>query len=178
MKTAEEIIYKPIRCEERLPKDYATIHIVLVDGRIPMMAQFRPDKEWWTLGMSNAKRLDKGVTHWLEVQASLSQQPLSGDRISAKKFLKLHRVYEDDTIYNSVDEMVGTLTQLMEEYASLTPNKEKTAEVYVTYDKSDGEVFCAFISKEQCEKEAKECGCGMQTIRLVAPQEQKGTSHE
>lgn len=41
------------------------------------------------------------------------------------------------------------------------------SEVYATYDITDGEVFCAFVSKKQCEKEADECGCGMQTIRLV-----------
>ena len=40
-------------------------------------------------------------------------------------------------------------------------------EIYVTYDEGDGEVFCAFIDKEQCKREAKECGCGMQTVRLV-----------
>ncbi len=44
---------------------------------------------------------------------------------------------------------------------------ELPKEIYITYDESDGEVFCAFVSKEQCEAEAKECGCGMQTVRLV-----------
>jgi hypothetical protein len=31
-------------------------------------------------------------------------------------------------------------------------------EIYVTYDRSDGEIFCAFIDKEQCKREAEECG--------------------
>jgi len=40
-------------------------------------------------------------------------------------------------------------------------------EIYLTYDEMDGQVFCAFFDKEQCEREAEECGCGMQTVRLV-----------
>jgi hypothetical protein len=43
-------------------------------------------------------------------------------------------------------------------------------EIYVTYDRSDGEIFCAFIDKEQCKREAEESGCGMQTVRLVGKQ--------
>jgi len=39
--------------------------------------------------------------------------------MNAIEFLKTYRIYEDDTIYNSVDEIVGTISQLMEEYASL-----------------------------------------------------------
>jgi len=42
------------------------------------------------------------------------------------------------------------------------------AEIYVTYDTHDGEVLCAFVDKEQCKREAEECGCGMQTVRLVS----------
>jgi len=44
------------------------------------------------------------------------------------------------------------------------------SEIYVTYDKSDGEIFCAFTDKEQCKLEAEESGCGMQTVRLVIKQ--------
>ena len=39
--------------------------------------------------------------------------------MKALEFLKQNRVYEDETIYNSVGEIVGTLSQLMEEYAAL-----------------------------------------------------------
>lgn len=39
--------------------------------------------------------------------------------MEAIEFLKQHRVYEDETIYNSVGEMVGSLSQLMEEFAAL-----------------------------------------------------------
>ena len=45
---------------------------VLLDGRIPMMAQIRPSQngaEWWTLGMANATRIEdkkKCVAHWLK----------------------------------------------------------------------------------------------------------------
>jgi hypothetical protein len=40
--------------------------------------------------------------------------------MKAIEFLKTHRIYEDDVIYNSVGEMSGTITQLMEEYALLS----------------------------------------------------------
>lgn len=43
-------------------------------------------------------------------------------------------------------------------------------EIYLTYDISDGEVFCAFVDKEQCKREAEESGCGMRTVRLVGKQ--------
>ena len=39
-------------------------------------------------------------------------------------------------------------------------------EIYITYDKSDGEILCAFVDKEECEREAEESGCGMQTVIL------------
>lgn len=69
-----EIFYKAIDVNERLPKEYATIHVILLDGRLPMMAQWRPSEnggEWWSLGMSQATKIEekkKCVTHWLERQ--------------------------------------------------------------------------------------------------------------
>ena len=42
------------------------------------------------------------------------------------------------------------------------------SEIYVTYDKNDGEIFCSFVDKEKCKREAEESGCGMQTVRLVS----------
>jgi hypothetical protein len=65
-------IFVPVCVDLRLPKSFATIHIVLLDGRLPMITQWRPSTnggEWWTLGMANATRMDekkKCVTHWLE----------------------------------------------------------------------------------------------------------------
>lgn len=61
-------IYLPIPVEDRLPAN-AWIGCVLIDGRLPMMAQLRPDvvgHKWFTLGMAQAKEIPKGVTHWLE----------------------------------------------------------------------------------------------------------------
>ena len=46
-------------------------------------------------------------------------------------------------------------------------SKSLPDEIYATYDKRDGEVFCAFTSKDRCKIEQEESGCGMQTIRLV-----------
>ena len=39
--------------------------------------------------------------------------------------------------------------------------------VYVAYDQIDGEVFCAYIDKDQCERDAKDSGCGVQTVMVV-----------
>lgn len=41
------------------------------------------------------------------------------------------------------------------------------SEIYLTYDETDGEVFCAFTNKKQCNNEATDGGCGMQIVRLV-----------
>ncbi|AGO48379.1 hypothetical protein Phi10:1_gp038 [Cellulophaga phage phi10:1] len=46
-------------------------------------------------------------------------------------------------------------------------SKSLPDEIYATYDKKDGEIFCAFTSKDRCEIEKEESGCGMQTVRLV-----------
>ena len=43
-------------------------------------------------------------------------------------------------------------------------------EIYITYDSSDGEVFCAFTDKERCETEANESGCSMKAINLYTNQ--------
>ena len=69
------LYFKAVPVEERLPA-YAMIMPVLLDGRIPMMAQLRPSElpgfekgDWFTLGMANATRIEekkKCVTHWLE----------------------------------------------------------------------------------------------------------------
>ena len=39
-------------------------------------------------------------------------------------------------------------------------------EVYVLTD-SDGDAICAFTDKEQAIKEARDCGCDVQEVRLV-----------
>lgn len=64
-------VYVAIKVEDDLPP-FPQIVPVLLDGRIPMMAQIRPSEngpEWWTLGMANATRIEekkKCVTHWLK----------------------------------------------------------------------------------------------------------------
>jgi hypothetical protein len=65
----QEIYYRAVPVEEDLPP-VPQIVTVLIDGRIEMQAQIRPtdkpgQKEWWSLGMANAKPLTK-VTHWLQ----------------------------------------------------------------------------------------------------------------
>lgn len=60
--------------------EYGSIHCILIDGRIQMIAQWRPCDgseagngvgQWWTLGMSQATHIEskkKCVTHFLSRQ--------------------------------------------------------------------------------------------------------------
>ena len=43
---------------------------------------------------------------------------------------------------------------------------QKINEVSLTHD-NDGDIFCAFVDKLHCIKEAKESGCSMKTVRLI-----------
>lgn len=73
----KEIIFKAIKCSERLPL-YGTICVILLGGRIEQMGQLRPSSlpgfekgDWFTLGMADGKRWEQNkpcVTHWLECQ--------------------------------------------------------------------------------------------------------------
>ena len=69
----EQRVFIPVSAEDELPP-FPQIVIVLIDGRIPMMAQIRPSEnghEWWTLGMNQAHKIEankKCVTHWLKDQ--------------------------------------------------------------------------------------------------------------
>lgn len=66
--TGTEIYYRAVPVEEGLP-DYAQIVPVLIDGRLPMMAQLMPDilkdRQTWQ-ELSSRKEITKGVTHWLK----------------------------------------------------------------------------------------------------------------
>jgi hypothetical protein len=66
--------YKCVSVDEIKHQEYATIFIVLIGGKIPMMAQWRPCEgsergngigKWFSMGMSEAKEIPKGVTHFL-----------------------------------------------------------------------------------------------------------------
>ncbi len=70
---SKKILYEAIPVETGEFPPMAQIVVVLLDGRLPMMSQVRPSEngrpEWWTLGMSNASRIEekkKCVTHWLK----------------------------------------------------------------------------------------------------------------
>lgn len=67
----KEIIFKAVPVTERQP-NYFEIHMVLLDGRLPMMAQYNP-QGWCYLSGIPAKAPPKliegkGVSHWLERQ--------------------------------------------------------------------------------------------------------------
>jgi bisphosphoglycerate-independent phosphoglycerate mutase (AlkP superfamily) len=68
--------------------------------------------------------------------------------MNAIEFLKTHRVYEDDVIYNSVGEMIGTISQLMEEYSALRQATvvEQSEKFYCASDKDSRHERC----EEQC----------------------------
>jgi hypothetical protein len=65
----QEIIFKAIPTAERQPKDLGAIHIVLLDGILPMMAQYTP-QGWCHIEIPATKGPKviggKGVSHWLE----------------------------------------------------------------------------------------------------------------
>jgi hypothetical protein len=69
---AKEIIYKAIPTSERQPEGFSTIHIVLIDGRLPIMAQYNPQGWCYLSGIPATKEPQviggKGVSHWLERQ--------------------------------------------------------------------------------------------------------------
>jgi len=61
-----EIIFRAVPIDERSPEPLS-VHHVLIDSRLPMVAIYRNHiDKWWSLGFSEAKPLDKGLTHWLE----------------------------------------------------------------------------------------------------------------
>lgn len=68
----KEITFKAIPVEDRQPKDFASIHFVLLDGRLPMMAQYNPQGWCYLSGIpaTEPPKLigGKGVSHWLERQ--------------------------------------------------------------------------------------------------------------
>lgn len=55
----------------------------------------------------------------------------------AIEYLKLSLINEDETIYNSLDEMVGTISQLMEDYAELIKKMDKPKRKNKTFTKKD-----------------------------------------
>ncbi len=67
-----EIVFKAIPVTERQPSEFFSIHFVLLNGRLPMMAQYNP-QGWCYLQEIPAQEPPKliggkGVTHWLERQ--------------------------------------------------------------------------------------------------------------
>jgi|SRR6185295_4271626 len=121
-------VFVAVDVNERLP-DFATIHFILVGGRIPMMAQYRPkvnesldwsnkkaienqvlEGEWWTLGMSQATRIEehkKCVTHWLEEQSHQQTHTFSeSDMIGfAEWIVKENYIHAGD--YENPNEVCG-----------------------------------------------------------------------
>jgi hypothetical protein len=89
--------YRTVDVKERNP-DFATIHWCLIDGRLPIMAQYNP--QWWcwldTIPATREPQVigGKGVSHWLE-----EYTPLSGYNV---KEVKRSELRIGDRFYNSV----------------------------------------------------------------------------
>jgi len=58
--------------------------------------------------------------------------------MTAKDFLREHRIYEDEVIYNTVDEAVGRLSDLMEAYAKEKPLSPVVVAPYEIKNYPDG----------------------------------------
>lgn len=68
----DKITFKAIPVKDRQPEQFYSIHFVLLDGRLPMMAQYNP-QGWCYLQSIPAREAPKviggkGVSHWLERQ--------------------------------------------------------------------------------------------------------------
>lgn len=67
----KEITFKAIPTTERQPELYS-IHFVLIDGRLPLMAQYNPQGWCYLSGIPATEPPKviggKGVSHWLERQ--------------------------------------------------------------------------------------------------------------
>lgn len=68
----KEIIFKAVPVNERPPKEFGQIHVVLIDGRLAMMAQYNP-QGWCYLSEVPATKKPQliggnWVSHWLERQ--------------------------------------------------------------------------------------------------------------
>lgn len=71
--------------------------------------------------------------------------------------------YTDKVEYITREQLYNCMKQAQNLVKNIA---HKSSEIYVTYDESDGEVFCAFDDKERAEFEKNECGCGLQIIIL------------
>ena len=82
-------------------------------------------------------------------------------------------VWEEVESYHQIEGMgdngrlMKAIYDAMEIYSAKDGWVSGELEIHLTYDKRDGEVFCAFVDKERCEREANESGCGMQSTRLI-----------
>lgn len=60
----------------------------------------------------------------------------------------------------------GNIFKAMVEYTEVSNNKilknTKQDKVYITYDKDDGNIYCAYLEEEICNN-----GCGMMVLRLI-----------
>lgn len=68
----ENITFNAVHVKDRQPEQFYSIHFVLIDGRLPLMAQYNP-QGWCYLSGIPAKEPPKliegkGVSHWLERQ--------------------------------------------------------------------------------------------------------------
>jgi len=81
-------------------------------------------------------------------------------------------VIDEDTL--ELTEFGDLIGSAMEEYAEqkcnllreILLNPTKQDKVYVTYDKNDGDIYCAYLDEQKCRKDALDFGCGVKTLNL------------
>ena len=111
-------VYVAIKVEDDLPP-LPQIVTVLIDGRIPMMAQIRPSEngpEWWTLGMATATKIEekkKCVTHWLKPVENvfvLTEQEYMDNYRLKEPLLKCVDLLRDIDLYGDISMPKKTLS--------------------------------------------------------------------
>ena len=68
---------------------------------------------------------------------------------------------------NEAERLMERLDKALEEGQTLPIHSvSEPLDIFMTYDRHDGEVFAAFTSKKRCELESEECQTPMQQTKL------------
>lgn len=118
----KKIISNIIPVDEKKP-GWAQIVPILIDGRLPMVAQWRPPGEWWTLGMANASKIEakkKCVTHWIELsmadQDQADKNKLIAEDILKSQFIKGMKNKDFTSFKKAYPTLMGVILRAMEEF--------------------------------------------------------------
>ena len=107
-----------------------------------------------------------------EYKNQFSQLPASvtDEQISEIIEKAVHGARNEWTSHDEEENGKGALIKELRSLLNHPPvmgEGEKEQQIFFTYDKQDGEVFCAFTDEERARKEAEECTAGLGETRLV-----------